>query len=54
MKYGVTIDATLDIDIDENTIEEVLNKANSRYTNKEFTGAVNAAQVNTFDTVYYK
>ena len=48
MKYVATIDATLDVDIDENTIEEVLNKANSRYANKEFTGAVNVAQVNTF------
>ena len=38
MKYVATIDATLDVDIDENTIEEVLNKANSRYANKEFTG----------------
>lgn len=51
MKYVATINATLDVDIDENTIEEVLNKANSRYANKEFTGAVNAAQVNTFDVL---
>lgn len=36
MKYVATINATLDVDIDENTIEEVLNKANSRYANKEF------------------